>query len=66
MRFSLGTALFASLSSLASCATATPVSSTSAALAKPPAFFLAGDSTTAKQAANGGGSLHANRQLYCH
>jgi hypothetical protein len=56
MRFSSGTAFFASLTSLTNFVAATPLPSTIAQLAKPPAFFLAGDSTTAKQTAGGGGS----------
>jgi lysophospholipase L1-like esterase len=55
MHLSSGTVFLASLSSIVSYVTATPVAGTAKGLAKPPAFFLAGDSTTATQAGNGGG-----------
>jgi hypothetical protein len=55
MLFSSNTVLFASFTLLATSATAAPSTGLKDRSAKPPAFFLAGDSTTAKQAENGGG-----------
>jgi hypothetical protein len=55
MLFSSGTVFFASLTLLAKTTAAAPSPGAEVRSAKPPAFFLAGDSTTAKQAENGGG-----------
>jgi hypothetical protein len=55
MLSSSNTVLFATFTLLATSATAAPTTGLEDRSAKPPAFFLAGDSTTAKQAANGGG-----------
>ncbi|KAF1917652.1 SGNH hydrolase-type esterase domain-containing protein [Ampelomyces quisqualis] len=55
MLFSTGAAFFTSLVALSTSATAAPAPGPKDKSAKPPAFFLAGDSTTAVQAENGGG-----------
>jgi hypothetical protein len=56
MLYNMNLGAFAQLMSLSAFATAAAVPSSKQA--KPPAFFLAGDSTTAIQTAGGGGMLN--------